>query len=407
MTHLKKKKTVVIGVSSGIAAYKVLDLVFSLKKRGLNVVVLMTENATKMVSLKKFEHVSGNKVYTKLFEKNFDYERILKERKVDHIEIADAANIVVIAPATANIIAKLAHGISDDFLTTSVLATQASIIVCPSMNVHMWQNAAVQTNISLLKNRGFIILEPDEGSLACGYEGKGRLIDLRKIEQEVKYLLNVQKSLEGKKVLVTAGATIEWIDDVRFITNPASGKMGIAIAEECFLRGADVLLLRSKNSVEPKYHIPQEIFQTAADLQVLIKKSITSCDMFFHTAAVSDFSVTNKKEGKISSSGSVTLALTPKEKIIAFVKKLNPSVQLIAFKAEYNVSEKELIKRSRAKLNEWKADFVVANDVGKKDRGFGTDTNEVYVVSPSGSHKKISLASKQDIAKGIVDYLLL
>ncbi|MBI4008668.1 bifunctional phosphopantothenoylcysteine decarboxylase/phosphopantothenate--cysteine ligase CoaBC, partial [Candidatus Roizmanbacteria bacterium] len=292
------KQTVVIGITSGIAAYKSLGLIKLLKHEGLDVAVIMTNSATKMIPLHKVEKVSGNKVFVELFEKNFNYKNILKSRKVDHIDIADKADIMVIVPATANIIAKLAHGIADDFLTTTALAVTAPILLSPSMNINMWNNPIIQENIMKLQEKGFQIIEPAEGMLACGYEGKGRLPDIQTIKDEIQRNLQYIDSLKGKKIIVTAGATIEKIDDVRYITNRSSGKMGIRIAEECYLRGAKVLLLRAKHSIKPRYLIEEEIFDSADDLAKLIEKHIRQYEVFFHVAAVSDFSV-KKQPGKI------------------------------------------------------------------------------------------------------------
>lgn len=399
------KKTVVLGVSSGIAAYKTLELVKLLKKEGINVFVIMTKHACRMVSPQEFEKASGNKIYSQLFEKNFDYKNILKVRKVDHIALADSADLVIIVPATANIIAKLAHGIADDFLTTTVLATTAPILLCPSMNVHMWNNPIVQENVAQLRTHGFHIIEPTSGMLACGYEGEGRLADVQNIYREIKTLLSYTSSLQGKRILVTAGGTIEKIDNVRFISNRSSGKMGIAIAEECFLRGADVLLLRAKNSVKPRYLIQEKIFTTSDDLFSLVKENIKSVDIFFHVAAVSDFRVQNFYKGKLPSEKRAAITLEPREKIINRIRELNPHIKLIAFKAEYGLTESELVKKTQEKLLAWNADAVVANDISRNDSGFESNMNEVYVVLKNGEVKKIGHDLKRNVAREIVEYM--
>lgn len=364
----------------------------------------MTRSAAKMVSPVEFEQTTGKKVYVELFEKDFDYRKILKARKVEHILLADSANIFVVAPATANTIAKIAHGIAVDFLTTTLLATQAPVLVCPSMNVHMWQNPVVQKNIQRLKQLGFYILHPDEGDLACGYRGVGRLPNPQEIIAEIKRLLTNRTLLTGKKVLVTAGATREPIDDVRFITNRSSGKMGVALAESCHLRGVNVLLVRAKTAVKPRVLLPEETFATVDDLAKILKSNIPQFDVCFHTAAVSDFTLQETFRGKISSKRRLTLKLKPQKKIIDMIKKINPRIKLIAFKAEWRLKELELIKRAYEKLTQTKADAVVVNDVGRKDRGFEVDTNEVYIVLPNQSYKKIPLASKRKIADNIVNF---
>jgi len=405
LDNFSMKKNILIGVTSGIAAYKVLDLIKLLRNEGNEVFVIMTKGATEMISPKLFEKASGNKAYINLFEKNFNYKEVLKNRKVEHIELADKCDVMVIAPATANIIAKLAHGIADDFLTTTALAVTAPIIICPSMNVNMWGNPLVQENLNKLKSIGYQVIEPASGMLACGYEGVGRLEDIEIINKEINKLLNKNDSLNGKKVIVTAGGTIEKIDEVRSITNKSSGKMGVAIAEECYLRGADVLLLRAKNSVHPRYLIKEKIFETADELLYLIKVNIENTDLFFQVAAVSDFKVAEPVKGKLSSDQSVDLKLIPQIKIIDQIKKMSPKTKLIAFKAEYGLSEEKLIEEALKKLKDSNADFVIANDISRADRGFESDDNEVYIISKNRKVKKIPLTSKREVARGIIDFL--
>lgn len=398
-------KTIVLGVTSGIAAYKILDLIKNLRKDNFNVFVIMTHHASKMVSPADFEEASGHKTYIELFEKGFNYKKVLRSRKVEHIELAGKANVMIIAPATANVIAKLAYGIADDFLTTTALAVTAPIILCPSMNVNMWNNPIVQENVAKLRKRGFHIVEPAVGILACGYEGVGRLADIQSIKNEVLNQFNYTNSLKGEKIIITAGGTMEKIDDIRYITNRSSGKMGIAIAEECYLRGADVLLLRAKNSVKPRYLMKEELFTTAKELFSSVKKYAKDYRYFFHAAAVSDFSVANYQKGKFSSKRSHTIVLKPQIKILDQIKKLNPKIRLIAFKAEYNSNEKKLIHVAMKRLKESAADAIIANDVSRKDRGFEADQNEVYVILPDGSAKHFRLSSKREIAKNIVYYI--
>ncbi len=399
-------KRVLLGITSGIAAYKSLDLIKLLKDEGINVSVILTKHATQMVPVEEFEKATGGKVYTELFEKGFDYKDILKNRSVDHIDLADSANVMAIVPATANIIAKIANGFAEDFLTTTTLAVTAPILLAPSMNVNMWQNPLVQENVAKLKSLGYQIVEPAEGMLACGYEGKGRLEDVNVIKQAIMEQLHRTDDLKGKKVIVTAGGTIEKIDDVRYITNKSSGKMGVAIAEACFLRGADVVLLRSENSVTPRYLMTQKTYQTADELFELIKQEISDANVMFHAAAVSDFHLAERIDGKLSSDKAVNLALTPRVKISDQIKKLNPNIKLIVFKAEHGLSEDELRNEARMKLQQSDADAVVANDISKSDRGFQADTNEVIVVTKNGNEQKFPLASKREIAESLVTHLL-
>lgn len=389
------KQIIVVGVTGGIAAFKILELVAKLK-REYRVVVIMTPSARKIVSPKEFEKVNGNKVLVDLFEKNFDYRDILRKRKVEHIEIAQSARLLVVAPATANVLAKLAHGISDDYLTTTILAATCPIVLCPSMNSHMWHHPATQKNIEILKSFGYHIIDPDSGMLACGYEGQGRLAAIKMIARHIDKLTKTTKQLKGKKVLVTAGGTREQIDDVRFITNKSSGKMGVALAEECFLRGADVLLLRARSSVQPRYNIAQKIFETADELEKNI--NIERFDICIHTAAVSDFSVT-KTKGKLQSDKKYSLVLTPRQKILDRIRENNPKAFLVAFKAEVGLSDQQLIEKAKM----LHADMVVANHVGLPDRGFESENNDVFIVTKSIKH--IPLNSKRAIAEKIVDKL--
>jgi phosphopantothenoylcysteine decarboxylase/phosphopantothenate--cysteine ligase len=399
------KKTIVVGVTSGIAAYKAVELVKLLKIEGFDVFVIMTHHATKMVPVSEFEHASGHKVFVDLFEDGFDYKTVLETRQVDHIELADKADLLVIVPATANTVAKIAHGMADDFLTTTTLAVTAPVLVCPSMNVNMWHNPAVQKNVACLKNLGYQIIEPAEGMLACGYEGKGRLEDVNVIKAEIVRQLEKTDSLKGKKIIITAGGTTEKLDDVRSITNKSSGKMGIAIAEACYLRGADVLLVRAKDSVKARYLLPEKVFVSADDLQTIMEDTVQHYDVLFHTAAVSDFQLAEPITGKISSNSNVHLHLKPRTKILDQLKKLNPSLTLIAFKAEYGLSEAQLIEVAHQRLIKSQADAIVANDVSQSDRGFQADTNEVIIILKDATHHKIGLASKREVAAQVIEFL--
>ncbi len=397
-------KTVVIGVSGGIAAFKIKNLIVSLRKYNIEVFVIMTKNAARMINPTEFEKVSGHKIHINLFETNFDYKTVLKKQEVDHIQIAYKADLFVVAPATANIIGKIANGIADDFLTTTLLATQAPILICPSMNIHMWNNPLVQENIKKLQFLGYQCIGPDSGLLACGYEGQGRLTDISKIKEEILMLLTKQERLKGKRVIVTAGGTREPIDEIRFITNRSSGKMGIAITEACFLQGADVLLLRAKNAVRPRYPIREETFETADELDSLLKQHAPKYNMCFHTAAVSDFKIA-AQEGKISSKQALTLQLMPREKIYTQIKASNPDIKLIAFKAEWEKSGKELLEEARRKLHNSNIDLLIVNDVGKPQQGFNVDSNAAIVVAKDGTYKKFPLQSKRQLADRLVDYI--
>ncbi len=404
MTNLQTK-TVVIGITGGIAAFKIKELIISLRKLGITVFVIMTENAARMISPQEFEEASGHKVYIDLFPKDFDFKKVLNKRKVDHIQLADKADLFLVAPATANIIAKMAHGIANDFLTTTFLATKAPTLIFPSMNVNMWHNSITQNNVHKLRLQGCQVINPDSGALACGYKGEGRLGSLVKIQEELLQILKRNESLKGKTVLVTVGGTREKIDDVRFITNKSSGKMGVAIAENCYLRDGKVILLSSKTSVMPVLPIEQHLFETADELAELVKKYSPDSDICFHVAAVADF-IPIAKQGKIPSEKSATIELKKREKIYEVIKKANPKIKLIAFKAEWQKTDKELLLVAKEKLKNSPIDILIVNDIGKPNQGFNVDMNEAIVVLNNARYRKFPLKSKREIANEIVEYIL-
>jgi len=402
--RIVQKKTLIIGVTSGIAVYKSLELVRSLRKSGLRPVVIMTEQATRVLDPVRFEKASGNTVYVKLFERGFDYRKVLRSRKVDHIKIGQEALAFIIAPATANIIAKLAYGIADDFLTTTALATSAPLLIFPSMNTRMWEHPTVKKNIATLKRAGHRVFDPSIGALACGDEGLGRLPDVDIMKKEILASLNQQETLRGLRVLVTAGGTIEPIDTVRHITNKSSGKMGAAIADACYERGARVTLLKARSAVAPHASIVVKEFLTADDLLRLIKTHQSPFDIVYHTAAISDFKVKNTPRKKMPSDRMVTLALEPRDKIYPAFKKRYPKAKVVLFKAEDARTERALLKAGKKKLKESGCDAVVVNGIREKNAGFDSDYNSALIVSRTGI-KKLTRAPKKDIADKLVHYL--
>lgn len=401
------RKKISIGVSSSIACYKVLELVKGLRRLGAEVHVLMTEHSTHLADIMDFEKASGNEVQTCLFHPDISYiEYIKQNRKIRHISLADTSDLFLICPATANIIGKIANGIADDLLTTSVMATIAPVLICPAMNSKMWKNPIVQANVKKLKNSGYHFVEPEYGELACGYKGVGRLANLNAVIERIELLLKYKSGLKGRKVLVTAGATAEEIDPVRVITNKSSGKMGVRIAEQAFLRGADVILLRGNNSVEPDYSVEEHKFSTINDLYTKIKKNIKNADIVIHSAAVSDFLVINKKDAKIKSGRRLSLELAPAAKILEKLKKINKKIFLVGFKAEHKISRKKLIDSAYSLLRKADADLVVVNDVGKRGRGFDAETNEVFIVDKDKKVKHIGLSDKRIVADKLLDIII-
>jgi len=399
-------KTVLLGITGGIAAFKMLEVASDLKKQGVNVIVIMTPSATMIVPPKKFEDITGNNVYTQLFTNSFDYRKILKSRIVDHVAIAKQASLFVIAPATANNIAKLANGIADDYITTTALAVKCPVLIFPSMNTGMWNHPATQQNVTKLQSLGYIIVEPDSGKLACGDEGKGRLPHVSIIETEINKLLQKTDDLNGKTVIITSGGTMEKIDDIRFITNKSSGKMGASLADACFLRGANVILFRAKTSIVPRYPHEEYLFETADELEQLFKKYLHTADICIHAAAVSDYTIKNPIIGKSSSDKPLPLELTPRSKILDKIKVMNPHIFLVAFKAEWNLSQKKLIELSSKRLIKASADMIIANDVSHKEIGFGSDENEVEIIDSKSVATHIPRTSKIVIANLIVDRIV-
>jgi len=408
---------IVIGISSGIAAFKSLNLIKLLKKDGHNIYVMMTKKATHIVSPGKIEEITGYPVFMNLFEDSFSYEQILKRKKVDHIEIAKKADIFVVVPATANTIAKFAHGIADEFISTSILATTAPVLICPSMNSNMWHHPATQENLIKLRSYGYEIMNPSSGALACGTEGIGRLPEVANIKKLIESVLSRKKLLHGKKVVVTGGGTIEPIDDVRVITNRSSGKMGKALAEMAYRYGATVTYLHSRNSEMSRLPFDQESFTTSKDLEKLVDNKLKDADIIFHSAAVSDFTV-DKQEGKISSEKSHQLHLETNGKIINSIKKMSPKAILIGFKAisfchsctrllvRQEDRKLDVLKQVQEDSNKLfknaKADYVIVNDISRNDIGFDSEDNEVFIVSKDKKMKKVEKTSKRNIAERII-----
>ncbi|HLD86900.1 MAG TPA: bifunctional phosphopantothenoylcysteine decarboxylase/phosphopantothenate--cysteine ligase CoaBC [Candidatus Nanoarchaeia archaeon] len=401
--NIFRKKTIVVGVSGGIAAYKVIDIVVQLRKLGANVHVIMTHHATMMVDPKNFKKASGNEVQESLFHPSIDYRAYIRKNKpIKHISLADIADLFLVCPATANIIGKISYGIYDDLLATSISATAAPILICPAMNVKMWYNPIVQENVRRLQQHGYHFADPEYGELACGYKGVGRLAKGERILERAALLLRKRSDLKGKKVIVTAGATSEPIDPVRVITNRSSGKMGVAIAEQAYLRGAQVVLIKGANSIDARYPLDERRITTVKELHDEILEEIKDCDIVIHAAAVSDFTVNSLTE-KIKSNDPLHLELLPTFKILENIKKWNKKVFLVGFKAEHDLPEKELVARAYDLLKSANADLIVANDVGKKDRGFDVETNEVFVVDKKKKVSHVPLADKRTVADGIID----
>ncbi len=385
-------KNVVVGVTGGIAAYKAVMLVSKLKKLGLNVDVIMTKNAQEFVTPLSFENISQNPVTTDTFKRERSWE-------IEHIALARKADLFVVAPATANCIAKMANGIADDMLSTTLLATKAPVLLAPAMNTVMWQADATQKNIAILQQRGVMILTPDSGMLACGEVGAGRMPEPEFIAQEVERLLGLQNDLQGLRVLVTAGATREKLDPVRFISNPSTGKMGYAIAQAASERGAEVTLISGPTSLAAPSGVTVKPIETTQDLYTEMTALSSQFDIVVQAAAPSDYRFAEQSDQKIKKDGQgITLAMVPNPDVAKAVGERKTSSQvLVGFAAETD----HLIENARKKLASKNLDIVVANDVTKQGAGFASDTNIATLVS-----KDNEVAYEQMSKRTLADHIL-
>lgn len=378
-------KKVVVGVSGGIAAYKTCELVRLLVKQGVSVKVVMTEAATKLISPATFSALSSNPVYVDTFG---------ARDEMQHISLARWADAIVIAPATANTIAKIAHGIADNLLTTVVLAARVPVVVAPAMNVAMWENPATQDNMSIIIRRGIVVVEPREGELACGEEGKGRLAEPEDILETILDILT-PKLLEDKKIAVTAGPTREHIDPVRFISNPSSGKMGYAIAKVAKRMGARVTLVSGPVDLKPPAGVETIKVTSALEMQKALDNILDNLDALVMVAAVSDFRPKYLGDKKIPK-GSLPTVIEVEENpdILRWVAKKAPNVFRVGFSAETH----NLTKNAKRKLKEKGCNLIVANDVSVKDIGFASDKNAVIVFDDFGEVFRTGVADKEEIA---------
>lgn len=389
-------KNVVLCVTGGIAAYKSIDLVSRLKKHGLNVDVLMTKSATEFVTPLTFESISANPVVCDMFDRNFTFD-------VEHISLAKKADVFVIVPATANVIGKICHGIADDMVTTTALATKAPMLFAPAMNTNMYENPVVLENIETLKNRGAVFIEPASGRLACGDIGKGKLADIPDIEEGILNILT-KKDLASKNILVTAGATIEMIDPVRFISNHSTGKMGYEIARACIRRGANVTLVSGKSTLIPPKDCKVINVLSAEDMKNTVLNEFETTDIVIKSAAVSDFTVTDIKNEKIKKSDEVsTLNLIKTDDILKKLGQIKKQNQILC---GFSMETRNLIENSTKKLIEKNLDLIVCNDLTEKGAGFSVDTNVVTLISNENPPKKLEIMSKFQVANAILDEIL-
>jgi phosphopantothenoylcysteine decarboxylase/phosphopantothenate--cysteine ligase len=390
-------KEIVLGVTGGIAAYKSAEIVSRLRHSGANVHVIMTRNATEFIAPLTFQTLSANQVVTDTFEAPEYWN-------VEHVALAKLADIFVVAPATANILAKMASGIADDMLSTTLLATKAQILVAPAMNTGMWTAPATQNNVKVLKERGVRMIGPESGMLACGDEGAGRMSEPETIVGEICRILSRKQDYAGKKVLITAGATRERLDPVRFITNDSSGKMGFAIAEAARDRGAEVTVIRGSVTAEIPAGIRMIRIESARELYDAMMQKAPEQDVIIQAAAVSDYRPAEQKDRKIKkeSGSDLTLILTENPDIAKAVgEQKKPGQTLVGFAAETD----NLLKNAKSKLGKKKLDLIVANDVTKPGAGFNVDTNIAVLITSDGSTEE-PLQTKRQLAERILDKVL-
>ncbi len=387
------KKNILIGVTGGIAAYKVVEVASRLKKSGANVRVMMTAAATEFVSPRTFEEITGNAVFVEMFGDAAHFH-------VAHIALADFADLILIAPATANFLAKAAHGIADDLLTTTILASDKPLLIAPSMNTKMFLNPATQENLRILKARGVKILEPAIGELACGTSGKGRLPEPVEIYAVVDKFFTSEQILSGKKVIVTAGGTVEAIDPVRYIGNRSSGRMGYEIASSALNSGAEVVLISGKAEIAPPNGLKEFIkVESALKMREEVLKRFESTDCVIMSAAVADYRVKTPAAQKIKKdSENLTLELVKNPDILRELGSIKKNQVLVGFAAE----TQNILEYANKKLVEKNLDFIVANDVTLEGAGFGVSTNIASIIWRNGSVESFSKMSKADLAEKIV-----
>ena len=391
-----KGKTVIIGVTGSIAAYKAADLASRLIKEHAEVHVIMTRNATKFIHPITFETLTKQKCLTDTFDRNFQFE-------VEHVELAKKADLMIVAPASANILAKMAHGIADDMLSTTLLAcTTCPVLVSPAMNTRMYEHPATQENLKILASRGVKIIEPASGRLACGDEGKGKLPDPSYLVQRILLEIACEKDLAGRKILVTAGPTREALDPVRYITNHSSGKMGYAIAAAAAQRGAEVTLVSGPVAIEPPVGVKLIPITSAGDLF----RAVTSCsdeqDIIIKAAAVADYrpaSVSDEKMHKAD--GDLSIALERTEDTLQYLGDHKKEGQLLC---GFAMETSGLEERALKKLKKKNLDMICANNVKVEGAGFGTDTNVVTMITADGM-EQLPLLSKHEVAMRILDRL--
>ena len=391
-----KGKTVILGVSGSIAAYKIASLASALVKQHCDVHVIMTQNATNFIHPITFETLTGNKCLIDTFDRNFQYS-------VEHVSLAKKADVALVAPATANVIGKMAHGIADDMLTTTLLACQCPIIVAPAMNTRMFRNSIVQDNMKLLKCYGIEVIDPACGYLACGDTGEGKMPEPELLLQYIYKALVVKKDLEGVNVLVTAGPTCEAIDPVRYITNHSTGKMGYAVAKAAAMRGAKVTLVSGPVNLDPPPFVEVVDVVTAEDMFQAVTSRASKQDIIIKAAAVADYRPAVVASEKVKKKdGEMSIALERTKDILAYLGEHKKEGQ---FLCGFSMETENMLENSVTKLVKKNLDMIVANNLKVEGAGFGTNTNIVTVITRKGG-EQLPLMSKDDVADQILDAII-
>ena len=388
-----KGKTVILGVTGSIAAYKAANLASMLKKQHADVQVIMTQNATQFMNPITFESLTGNKCLVDTFDRNFQFQ-------VEHVALAKRADLAIIAPATANIMAKLAHGLADDMLTTTLLACRCPRLIAPAMNTRMYENPVTQDNMDILRKYGFRLIEPAVGHLACGDTGAGKLPPETLLLECILDEIAMEKDMKGLHVLITAGPTMEAIDPVRFISNHSTGKMGYALARVCRRRGAEVTLVSGKTNLEVPYGVTLVPVTSAQDMFEAVSSRAKEQDMIIKAAAVADYRPVAVAENKIKKSpGDMSIALERTTDILAWLGEHRREGQVLC---GFSMETEHMLENSTAKLTKKNVDMIVANNLKTTGAGFGTDTNVVTLITREGA-EELPLMSKEEVAHQILN----
>lgn len=391
-----KEKTILLGVTGGIAAYKSASLASRLVKAGAEVRVIMTEHATNFINPITFETLTGHKCITDTFDRNFEFQ-------VEHVSLAKKADVIMVAPATANVIAKLAHGLADDMLTTTILASHAPKLIAPAMNTGMYENPVTQDNLALLKKYGMEVIEPAAGHLACGDEGKGKMPEPEILYEHILRSCACKQDMKGLKVLVTAGPTQEAVDPVRFLTNHSSGRMGYSIAKACMLRGADVTLVTGRTTLTPPLFVDVVPVVSAKDMYDAVISRSNEMDIIIKAAAVADYRPVHVAEEKVKKSdGSFSLELERTDDILKYLGEHKKPGQ---FLCGFSMETENMLENSRKKLEKKHLDMIAANNLKVPGAGFETTTNIITIITPD-SVKELELMSKDDAAFRLLDEIL-